>query len=334
MKDSKYMDKIAVILPTYNAEKYLRRCLDSIISQTYSNIEIIIINDGSTDNTKNIAEEYERIDERILLINQINRGVSAARNEGVHKSCSEWIMFVDSDDCLKYDYCEQMLRAARQMDADVMISGSAPGPISLINDEKQKLIRSCFAFDEQSFFFNIDAVWGKIFRSSIIFDNEITFPEELPRSEDASFCIQMYYHSGNIGYFCCDGYSHNQIEGSLSHRYNPRTGEILEKILMHNSQLQNKYNFTDEQDRQALFFRVLPGLVECEQSYYLNKNNKNSIYKKIREYARLLHSNAISKAIKEIEFSKITNRNYKMRLILYKMHMGWVIILLKRNELY
>lgn len=94
------MDKISVIVPVYNAEKYLKRCLDSIINQTYKNLEIILINDGSNDSSLEICKEYEKKDKRIFVYNQKNKGISYTRNRGIELSSGKYISFVDSDDVI------------------------------------------------------------------------------------------------------------------------------------------------------------------------------------------------------------------------------------------
>ena len=101
---------ISVIVPVYNVEKYLEECLDSIQKQTYSDIEVILVNDGSLDNSKDICEKYCKEDNRFKLINQANQGQSVARNHGVAASTGEFIAFVDSDDIIRQDYLEVLIR--------------------------------------------------------------------------------------------------------------------------------------------------------------------------------------------------------------------------------
>ena len=101
---------ISVIVPIYNVEKYLEECLDSIQNQTYSDIEVILVNDGSLDNSKDICEKYCKEDNRFKLINQANQGQSVARNHGVAASTGEFIAFVDSDDIIRQDYLEVLIR--------------------------------------------------------------------------------------------------------------------------------------------------------------------------------------------------------------------------------
>ena len=101
--------KISIIIPIYNTAKYLPKCLDSIINQTYQNIEIILVNDGSTDNSSKIIQEYAKKDQRIIIINQKNSGQSAARNTGLKQASGEFISFIDSDDTVDKTFIEELL---------------------------------------------------------------------------------------------------------------------------------------------------------------------------------------------------------------------------------
>lgn len=111
---------VSVIIPVYNVEKYLRRCLDSVINQTYPNIEIILVDDGSEDTSGTICEEYKNRDTRITVIHQKNQGLSAARNVGFLESIGDYIAFVDSDDYVTNDYVHCMLSAAHFFNADIV----------------------------------------------------------------------------------------------------------------------------------------------------------------------------------------------------------------------
>lgn len=102
-------DRISIIVPVYNAESYLKRCLDSIINQTYKNIEIILIDDGSTDKSGMICDEYKSHDDRIIVIHKANSGVSSARNSGLDIAGGEYIAFIDSDDYVPKNYLEMLL---------------------------------------------------------------------------------------------------------------------------------------------------------------------------------------------------------------------------------
>lgn len=114
---------ISVIVPIYTVEPYLRKCLDSIINQTYQNIELILVDDGSPDNCGSICDEYAARDSRIRVIHKENGGVSSARNTGLMKASGEWIGWVDSDDWIELDMYEYLLRHALEHDADIAVCG-------------------------------------------------------------------------------------------------------------------------------------------------------------------------------------------------------------------
>ena len=121
MSEQVLTPKISVIIPCYNVEKYLRECLDSVVNQTLKDIEIICVNDGSTDGTQKILEEYAQKDDRILLINKPNGGLSLARNTGMEKMRGEYVAFLDSDDWVDLDFYEKLYNAAKQNGADSAI---------------------------------------------------------------------------------------------------------------------------------------------------------------------------------------------------------------------
>lgn len=114
------MDKISVIVPVYNVEDYLEECINSILGQTYKNLEIILVDDGSTDNSSKICDIYEKKDKRIKVIHKENGGLSSARNEGLKYRTGEYISFVDSDDFIDKTMYEKLYSAIKKYDADVV----------------------------------------------------------------------------------------------------------------------------------------------------------------------------------------------------------------------
>ncbi len=117
--------KISIIIPIYNVEKYLERCLDSIKSQSFENFEVIMVNDGSQDRSGEIAERYSNEDERFILIEQTNHGMSKSRNRGYSVCCGEYVVFLDSDDFIGSDYLKEMYTAAEKSNADVVMCNYA-----------------------------------------------------------------------------------------------------------------------------------------------------------------------------------------------------------------
>lgn len=112
---------ITIVVPIYNVERFLRPCIESILGQTYKNLEIILVDDGSTDSCGKICDKYEKIDSRILVIHQENKGLSEARNAGIDAATGEYIAFIDSDDYVRGNYTETLLHALVENDAEIAV---------------------------------------------------------------------------------------------------------------------------------------------------------------------------------------------------------------------
>ncbi len=115
------MPKVSVIIPVYNTEKYLRQCLDSVINQTLTDIEIICVNDGSTDNSTNILNEYANNDSRIIVLSQKNSGAAIARNNGINNAIGDYLYFIDSDDYVDTTFLEKMYSKSLKYNADICL---------------------------------------------------------------------------------------------------------------------------------------------------------------------------------------------------------------------
>lgn len=133
---------ISIIVPAYNTENYIEKCLNSILSQTYSSIEVIVVNDGSTDRTKEIVEQYTLKDSRVILISTENQGVSLARKEGIHSAKGKYIGFVDSDDCIDSDMYEVLVNNMTKYKADIAHCG----------------VQMCFEDGRTHYFYNTNQI--------------------------------------------------------------------------------------------------------------------------------------------------------------------------------
>lgn len=199
------MAKLDVIIPVYNVEKHIKKCLDSVLVQTLEDIEIICIDDGSIDNCAAILKEYEKKDSRITVITQKNKGLAGARNTGIKHSKSEFIMFLDSDDYYHPQMCEKMYNAIVNNSVDIAICGVEPvcdvgyqldndwgGYLRLNFEGKQEITRDII---EKT---NVVA-WNKIYKRSLIEKYNITFPPGLI-FEDNPFFFSYMNVSKNIFY--------------------------------------------------------------------------------------------------------------------------------------
>ena len=198
--------KVSVIIPVYNVEKYLRKCLESVINQTLEEIEIIVINDGSTDNSKRIIAEFEEKDTRIKVINQKNQGLSMARNSGLKIATGEYVGFIDSDDYIEIDMYEKMYKKAKEMDSDVVscnyknIFSKYEEIVDNFNDELIKIDKQNIEkFWKINYEEIVTPVWNKIYRRSLIVKNKIEFvSNNIISSEDILFNLQYISEANNI----------------------------------------------------------------------------------------------------------------------------------------
>lgn len=197
--------KVSIIVPVYNVEKYISDCLESLVNQSLQEIEIIIVNDGSPDNSLAIANEYyDKYKDKIRIFTTENKGVSHARNFGIDKAKGEYILFVDSDDTIQLDMCEKLYNKAINDQNDLVICGrnniyenQKTGSVTL-QESKTNVLSQNFALSNRSFeFAHISPFpWDKLFKREIIGD--IRFPLNM-RFEDIVFSYKVLFNSKSIG---------------------------------------------------------------------------------------------------------------------------------------
>lgn len=223
---------ISVIIPCYNTEKYLKQCLDSVINQTFKDLEIICINDGSTDSTLQILEEYAQKDSRIKVVTQGNKGLSGARNTGLENATQEYCYFLDSDDYIETNLLETAFNALNNNQIDYYCFGS-----KVFTEDEKNLVQDASSMNEylrikfngtQKAIFDVGQnqnihVWNKIFRTQIIKENNIHFIEGL-LYEDIFFTWYYFFLSKKI-YF----------DKKIFHYYRMHSNSIMEKTTLNKS---------------------------------------------------------------------------------------------------
>lgn len=224
-----------------------------------------------------------------------------------------------------------MLEAVQHHSVDAVIARAFAKefPDSYLLKEKEKLVQACLSFDENSFPFNIDAPWGKLFRNRVIREHNIRFPEQLTRSEDAFFCLQFYEVANGISVLNRFGYFHVERDGSLCRSFQQNAPEILERVLEENYQWVMKHHGSDANYICALWYRVLPGIVECERTFFLHPEFQGSL---LLSYQKFLKKPMICRAINSLNLVDIKSNKYRKRLLMYKMHLGWLFMAFRRNK--
>lgn len=193
-------DKVSIIVPVYNVEKYIEKCLSSLISQSYKNIEIILINDGSKDNSGKICDKYKRKDPRIKVIHKENAGVSEARNSGIQKATGEYLCFVDADDFVMNDYIEYLHQLIVKGSSDIAICTKM---FSNFN-EKQTSNEVIESLDGENSIIRIlnyrmpIGVYSRIFKKDLIDDNRIRFLKDVYMGEGFNFNVACFQKAKKV----------------------------------------------------------------------------------------------------------------------------------------
>lgn len=242
------IEKISVIVPVFNTEKYLERCILSITNQTYSNLEIILINDGSTDRSLEICNTYAINDNRITVIDKSNEGVSRARNTGLELSKGEYIAFVDSDDWIESDMFENMMKTIENTESEVCICNYYQDSQKKFLNINKKLLNT----DEivENLIKNMigplpvgsknvnKSIMGTscryLIKRSMLEENNIKFSNEISLSEDLIFCIQFLFSTSSLSINPGAYYHYESISNSATRKFKPNFRQqnllVYEKI--------------------------------------------------------------------------------------------------------
>lgn len=338
--------KISIIIPVYNVEKYLPKCLDSIVNQTYKNLEIICVNDESPDGCLKILENYAEKDNRVKIVSQKNQGLSGARNTGAKYVTGDYIMYVDSDDWIEPDTCEIALNKALEQKADLVFwtytrefeNSSVPKKIfdqaEIVfdkEDTKNKLHRRLFGLygEELSSPENADSIvtaWGKLYKAELIINHNIEFVDTKKiGTEDALFNVYVFGYVKKAVFInkCLNHYRKDNI-ASLTKTY--------KKDLF--PQWQNLYNlmqiYIDDNNCGALFQTALQNRI-CLSIIGLGLNilNGGKSVKKIKEIKRIIGCEQYRKAYKQLTL-KYFPIHWKLFFFFAKHNMAYgVYIMLK-----
>lgn len=267
--------KVSVIIPIYNTEKYLKRCIDSVLNQSLKELEIILVNDGSTDSSNEICLEYSRKYKNIKYLNKSNTGCSDSRNIGIRMATGEYIAFLDSDDYIKKDMYENLYNKAYTENMDIVMCGVLYHYLS----EGRKCSYSPKNIDNFKEYFKhsilIAFPSNKIFRREFILKNEILFPLNTHQGEDLVFCFKSLSFTDRVGYINKDYYQY-QLHGNNSVYNLEKKKELIISFnemynflnTCSNTKIAKKelfrmfYNLLDQHVIKGLFVRILnPDLI-------------------------------------------------------------------------
>lgn len=215
--------KVSVIIPVYNAEKYLRRCVESVLGQSYGDLELVLVDDGSTDSSGAICDEYASCDVRVRVVHQENRGVSAARNAGLRVATGEYVVFVDSDDSVLSDYVHNLVSAG---DDDYVAAGcyvqNKDGTWSEWHNVPKKItIDEIERNSKKIHEVPTGTVWSHRYKRNKIVDNGLWFSEDVSRGEDTLFNCRYLRICESIVILDTLDYRYYHHDTSATAKFNP-----------------------------------------------------------------------------------------------------------------
>lgn len=291
-------DAVDIIVPCYNAEKSIEKCVRSLMEQTYKNIKIILVNDGSSDMTLSIISQLSREDERIIVKTIKNGGVSNARNIGIKCSDSEFICFVDSDDFVTKSYVTDLIS---KKNYDLVISGyirmTQNNKIKIQGEKQEKKnleeLGDSFGKLYQKSFFN--APWGKLFHRSIIEENNIYFDIDKDFGEDTEFNLEYLKHTCSIA--CIEKINYFYIwfnQGNLTNKFSQSKIFQYQKIYMGFKQFIRKKHLYSKKNKYSLEKQFLKGCcIVMEEN--LQNSKERLLIESLREIKSFINKNNIGK---------------------------------------
>ena len=312
--------KVSIIIPIYNTGKYLEECLDSVVNQTYKNLEIILINDGSKDNSLEICKKYETIDNRIIVIDKENSGVSNTRNVGIQASTGEFITFVDSDDWLELDAIETMVNCINKHNVDAVRTNFA------INNEVGKIPKKLEGkIDKEKinellyYFLNAEIpayMCLFLIKREIIIENNLKLNENLVMMEDTLFFVDLVQYVNSIYVLNKKTYNYRIYQDSSSNSIK-RVEKNIKSVLKVNEEINKIISKDLVEITNRTEFRIISDFIikMYEHDYefkldilnYLKEDSNfnrivnNLKYKYLNKYSKLIYKSFKQKKLDDMD---------------------------------
>lgn len=329
------MIRVSFVVAIYNVEKYLGRCIESLIHQTMEEIEIILVNDESPDNCLEICHSYAVQDSRIIVIDQKNQGAGGARNTGLRAACGEWIYFVDGDDYVAPDACDALAKYMDQRNDVIFFTNAvcAGDKIRQVRHSEQILF-----FDRDDFMelqlstlnrlgrykYEMDVVepaciWNKMYNREFLINNHVEFVTNFPRLEDIHFSLLVYDKAQKGVYVPFVGYYYQINNASVTHRYQKNVIEEFEIVNEGLRQFVSEKN--DSRLQKAYQERIATHMRTCVVRYLCNSSNAESYRQRRRKFMQLGTREPYASAVKDV--SILDYRGYKEKLLAFAVKMRW-----------
>ena len=295
---SKEKELVSVIIPVYNVEKYLEKCIDSVLNQTYNNIEIILVDDGSTDNCGTICDEYSKKDDRIKVIHKENGGLSDARNAGIEIATGKFLTFIDSDDFIEDNYIELLYNTLEDYNADLSIASHKVIYDKTIMDKStneefsgdSKLILEKILYDD-----GVDlSAWGKLYKAELF--KEVRYPKDR-LYEDSATTYKLIDLSNKIAVCSKPVYNYVIREKSITNNtFSEKKLDLITSTKEMTDFIEEKYPDLKKACNRRLMYSYLSTLTQLAKSGDENKKVEQELLNYIKKNKKeVLKDNRITK---------------------------------------
>lgn len=353
MPNVQEMVKVSVILPVYNVERVLARCLDSVLGQSLKEIEVIAIDDGSPDLCGKILDDYAKRDSRIHVLHKVNSGVSAARNDGLKYASGEYVFFCDPDDWIEHEGLEMMHKEALRYGADVVCSDFFEDegcrsrecrlfPRSFATGDKNTIAKmQCAITSGQSPLFSSPefshvctfggASWHHLIKRELVVDNNLRFDSHFDGMlEDGIFILHVFEHALVIAYLHVPTYHYCISYSSATHGYVPNFEGRFNRAVEGLSTFCDQFN-KGELFKQAIFMRQIYFIGKACEMFYLHPNNEMNPRDRYRDFKRFVKSDSYRTAIRKVDSKLFGRKQTRIKVLLLKQKLFFIFWTVKRT---
>lgn len=297
---------VSIIVPVHNVEKYVEKCINSLLAQTYKNLEILLIDDGSTDSSGEICADFCRSNHKVKVFHTENEGVSNARNLGIKEAKGKFLAFIDADDWVDADYIETLVNGIEKYEADIYVC-------SYYDETREKSVALSFLQERHCVFetekrhellndmmlwryhicnpasvTDIGVPWGKIYRKEYLKQHVILFPYGVKRMQDTIFNLYAFYHAGRI---VCDDipkYHYRRNVNSSVYRFTEDIDQTAVKILEEIKKFYELHFIEEYELRQSVYcVRGISLLILCVNLFLGHQNCRLKLHEKIKRLEEL-----------------------------------------------
>lgn len=346
------MPKISIVVPCYKVENYIGEMIESLQRQTIKDVEIILVDDGSPDQSGAICDEYAAHDDRIKVIHKPNGGVGAARNDGLDAATGEWIIFCDSDDWLESDALEKLIEIGEQTKADVvfgdvnLVYGTEVRPAlfykdEFVTDDREKIDQLiaadfcrayCFDVPEGGPAFGYGGPWNKIVRRQFLLDNGIRFDLRVKGIfDDIIYTAYIFAAAKKVAYKHIMVYNYRQLETSITRTYKTNLLEIDSAIFTVWQEFMEQYG-KDGRFLKPYYACVIRRLDNAMGQYFFNQKNTKPLCQQLGELKELMNQEPYKTAIKSADTDKLHMKFHKILLYVGKTGSASLMYLLYRGR--